>query len=449
MDGQHAGRTGRLGPPPRHGLEGAAEFPRVCLGVPLGDPDDQPAAVLLVDGEAVAPPAGRGGVGLLAALEILAEEDPQPQLPHLPLGRLAIPRQLLREVREAQPHGIVPLGVPLLGMEDLLRRARRVRGERVVEQHLASQAPGAHAEREPLEIAEHQGVPDPGGRGAHLLGAGEARAAGEHLLRILHHAGQDRVHAGHGLEAHPQVGVDHGQRGVPFHQGLLGGPEIGQRVALLEPVEIEMLVLERVRELVDQHHVLALRLLSRPRGCPGRVDQDHVLAVRIVESGHLAAQQLGEIAPQVHRLRDQAKRLQADLESLEIGRGEILGHLRLDLRLELPRARRAGGNGPQRLEPAVLLGDAQELADVLRALPRQRGHPGREARRGQGLAGPAGQRAGEESETEGDETRPSCAHQGLPRTRRLTTSAETIRGPGRPGIIEVNIRDESEAKCVS
>ena len=94
------------------------------------------------------------------------------------------------------------------------------------------------------------------------LGAfGHPRSGGSH--RRL----EESFHARHLLDGDPQERVQHGQRGIALDQRLPGRRRIGHRIAgLHERREIEVLVLQRMGQLVDEHHVLgALRLDSRPR----------------------------------------------------------------------------------------------------------------------------------------------------------------------------------------
>jgi hypothetical protein len=91
------------------GLEAGGGF----VGVPVGDPGEQPAAAAHVDGEAVAAPAGGGGVrGVAVALERLAQQDADALLAQLPLTGLGEAGQGGGQVRPVDDDRVVAVAKP-------------------------------------------------------------------------------------------------------------------------------------------------------------------------------------------------------------------------------------------------------------------------------------------------------------------------------------------------
>src|SRR6185312_17568788 len=112
------------------------------------DPQQQTAPLflaVLIDGEAIAAPAFRRFHGALPVAMLAMQQAADAELADNALAGLTVSRQLRREVRKTDDDRVVPMGVPLLGMQDLLGRAGRIGLEGVVEELLAAAAPGAHA----------------------------------------------------------------------------------------------------------------------------------------------------------------------------------------------------------------------------------------------------------------------------------------------------------------
>ena len=345
------------------------------VGVPIGDPGEQTAASPLVDRKPVAAPA-RGGRRRLAAAERRAQQDADSLLPELAFGGLDPAGKLAAEVRPDDRHRIVAVPVPLLRMEDLLRGARRIDGEGVVEQPLP--APPSHLEAEggASRVAEQELVAKPGRRRRHLLLArqrqpGPGASLGRTLVICLlrQHQSQELLRLRQVLERLMHQVVEHDQGGVALDQRQAGHAAVRERIGIGEAIEIEMLVLDGVGQLVHQQAVLHLaRQLGAelggdlPAEQPARpIDHRQHLAMRIVEAGDLAGEQPRVIGPQVHALGDQPESLEAQLDRRQAFgrqlRREIGDHLAAQLRLRDPAPR----HPPLEPQAAVALRRAHQL----------------------------------------------------------------------------------------